>query len=506
MTNHRSSVQPSVPVSSRRTFLRTIGATATTLSGATASASAAGTDYETITLSPGETKRVEVHGGETLENKLYDVRADGAGVYLHTFGDDWTVRNVAYRGANATNGIAYRGSGTFENVYLGDGTEADADTIGMITVADQSTGPIILRNVHIADWNTGIYGSPTGEQEGPITRIYDSYFDTNTGSQIKIGSPLGPCEVVNTTVRTDGEVDKGRSGSTNVRAVWALDHNGGGPNHRNTSVFRDCDLQGLIAATCGAVVELENTRWDGQFNSTEDVHGCYPDVTADLHGESVGDPDLSPPAGVPMTAEEAASGTGSPSSPPATPRTSSGSRTESETGSGDSPSGRQTSDDLPHKIVIDGSTAQNPSSYEIRVSGTIAKAASGQSEITDSVSGKTATGVVEAGGQDLYRFSGEITDQSVDGTAAIRVERATTPGEQTEAEMTPSESQDLQTPPAESTTETEATDGSPSSGSPSHEMGLGDAFETLLGGDSSNQVTDAEANAVISILRALLFT
>lgn len=76
------------------------------------------------------------------------------------------------------------------------------------------------------------------------------------------------------------------------------------------------------------------------------------------------------------------------------------------------------------RVVINGTATDTPSAYEFTVSGEVEKDQTTVTdrEITDTISGQTASGVVEAGGKDIYYFTGDVTDRSVDGDAEFRVE------------------------------------------------------------------------------------
>lgn len=259
--------------------------------------------YEEIVVEEGETFTKRVGGGEVWENKLIDITAPGADVTALCDGEvsGWTVRNIGVRGrVKDAYFFSPAGSGGLvENVYLGDGSISkntwDGRPKGFWVQHNRTTGPIEFRNVHVAKFtNNGIYGSPTVDSHsGGVIHIRDSYFNSNNISQFKIGSPLGTCEVENVTVRTDQPAPPNPDGVVNKRAMIALASGG----DQTYTVVRDSDIQGHIDADDpGATVELQNVRWDGSGSG-------------DIRGQSAGSPDLDPPAGVPMTAQEAAAGT-----------------------------------------------------------------------------------------------------------------------------------------------------------------------------------------------------
>lgn len=80
---------------------------------------------------------------------------------------------------------------------------------------------------------------------------------------------------------------------------------------------------------------------------------------------------------------------------------------------------------FPNKLVIDGSNApRRASTYEFTVSGSATKSAQlGSVNSYDTISDGTISGRI-IGGKDGFRFSGEITNFTLDGPANVRVENA----------------------------------------------------------------------------------
>jgi hypothetical protein len=123
--------------------------------------------------------------------------------------------------------------------------------------------------------------------------------------------------------------------------------------------------------------------------------------------------DRTPPKGVPMSAEAAASGTG-------------GGGTGSERG-GSSRDG--TADDAgetgdggtgTHRLSIAGGSPSNVARYEFRVTGSVEKTTARDATIDedDAVDGGAVSGGV-AGATDSYRFAGELASFSLDGDATV---------------------------------------------------------------------------------------
>lgn len=264
-----------------------------------------------VVVESGATWTVRIGSGETLSDLLVDIDRPGADFHAFASGTGWTIRNLGVKGTiKSRYALVTEGeNGTVENVYLGDGAEDGTQVMGVWIDHDDTEGPLDFRKVHISGYpNNGIYGSPTVEEDrGGIVNIYDSYFDSNNISNFKLGSPLGPCEVVNTVIRTDNSATPNSRGQVNKRGMWALDNPGGGHPNRHRVILRDSDFLGRIVTEPGAIVELQNTRWDGTFQAGDDVHESG-DPPGELVGSSAGEPDLTPPDGVPMNAREAATG------------------------------------------------------------------------------------------------------------------------------------------------------------------------------------------------------
>ena len=277
----------------RRSYLKLAGAAAASVAAAGASSgSANAASYDTITVPAGGTETIRVDGGETFENTLIDMTADGASAQIIPSGDDWTVRNVAFKGNHPggnyllTPGVPSKdGHGLVENVYLGDGQTERAGNGGVWVNGNlPHRGTITFRNVHIAHMiDNGLYGMDSGYWgHGGVVNVEDSYFDSNNIANIRVGSIDGrTCHVKNCVVKADSTRPCGEGcsspGATNPRGVWAWfgpvevsNSDIGGPMPRQT---KD-----------GGSIEESDTRWGAEAD-TDRV-----------------------PEGVPMTAEEAVGG------------------------------------------------------------------------------------------------------------------------------------------------------------------------------------------------------
>ncbi|SIR19655.1 hypothetical protein SAMN05421858_1783 [Haladaptatus litoreus] len=376
----------------RRSYLKFAGATAATFAatGSTVGAN----EYETITVPAGETKSIAVGDGETFENKLIDMSASGASVLITTSGSGWTIRNVGFKGEHPgghylmTPGVSDpEGTALIENVYMGDGQAPRTKSGGIWVDANlPHQGTITFRNVHIAGMiDNGLYGSGPGAQGyGGNLHVESSYFKGNTISNVRLNSKTRPCNVTNTVIDTTGAQPCGvgcsAPGSTNTRAIWSWY----GETH-----LRNCDIVGDIATIDGGTVTETNTRT----------------------GEAA---DLTPPKGVPMSAEQAASGAGG----------SSGNRKQA------AQQKQAKAQGLPNVLSISSSDASTEANYEFEVTGKVKKSTErgGSKSKEDTIENGTVSGAV-AGGTDSYQFAGTLTKFSLDGNATLFLNgKRVTPG------------------------------------------------------------------------------
>ncbi|WP_458188938.1 hypothetical protein [Haladaptatus sp. NG-WS-4] len=379
----------------RRSYLKFAGATAATFAAA---GTATGAEYRTITVPAGETKTIDIGDGETFENVLIDMTADGASALVRTSGSGWTIRNVGFEGIHPGDhyllnpGVSDpNGSGLVENVYMGDGQVAGSDSGGVWVNANlPHRGTITFRNVHVAGMiDNGLYGSGPGAQGyGGNLHVESSYFKGNTISNVRLNGKARPCQVTNTVVDSRGNkpcrIGCSSPGSTTTRAIWSWY----GETH-----LRNCDILGSIVTTKGGSVTKTNTRTGS-------------------------DADLTPPKGVPMSAKQAASGgsSGSRSNGGLKPRSGdeSGNRTQRIQQK------RAKAQGFPNVLSISSSNASKKASYRFEVSGKVSKSTDrgASKDDEDTLENESVAGTV-AGGTDSYRFSGTLTKFSLDGNATI---------------------------------------------------------------------------------------
>jgi hypothetical protein len=393
----------------RRSLLGAAGAGLASALGVSALASdrANAADYRTITVPAGETKSIRLGSGDTLENVLIDVTADGAGVSIRAHGDGWAIRNVGVKGPVNYSpkkifspSVPEGGSAVVENFYLGDGTtRTDGNRQGGVWVNANTPhkGELIFRNVNISNWaDNGLYGSgpayQVGSEAGSV-KIENSYAENNNISNFRIGG--AGSYVKNSTIVSDDRVSPVPNGR-NSRGIWCKDY--------GHMVIEDCDIvmtgpdaTHAVLANNGASATVRNSRVNGPLSG---------EVTAENVSN---DPSKQAPDGVPMTPEEAAAGTSSASDGTTTDDT-----TQEEDDSQES--------DVQGTVLelIAGSNTSN-ASYEFTVEGNVQKhtsadgvSAEDNDTITENGDGTVSvTGVSGNGYGDAFLVDGPITSMNL---------------------------------------------------------------------------------------------
>ena len=302
ISTHRSNL----PLT-RRSYVRGLAAVATT---AVATGSAIGTvgataAYDRVEIDAGEDRTIVLESGESLENTVFDCTAEGARITIAAHETDWTIRNVAIEGyldvgsESAVFGLSDQkgGTSTFENVYLGDGSDdAGGETSETaIWVHPEHNGHLDVRHVNVQGFpDNGIYASAPGGAGGGTVHIDRCYAANNYVSNYRIGS--AGSKVTNSSVLLD---DDGYDG----RGVWIwapgacavegcqLETNG---NHYAIHVG---------ASGSGSTAAVTDTEYDTDFHG-----GIEERFGAAVELDDVGtDPEAFVPDGVPTTPEEAAS-------------------------------------------------------------------------------------------------------------------------------------------------------------------------------------------------------
>lgn len=394
----------------RRTFMKLVGATAASAAaaGAVSGSAKAATNYKTVKVPAGQTKRYKLGDGDTLENVLIDVTAKGASVGIQAHGDGWAIRNVGIKGEINVErpkkiiipSVTAGGSAVIENVYLGDGTSANRTRIGALWVnAKLHKGDLTIRNANLQKWaDNGLYGSGPGVQQGHgnggAVKIENSYSRNNNISNFRIGTPGS--YVKDSVIVVEGDKSdipsSGHPSPYNSRGIYMKE--GCTMLVENTDITIDNPVgTAAINAADGSKAIVRDCRVDG------------PIVGPSEETNVSGNPSRKPPEGVPTSPEAAASGG------------ESGDSTTTPT-----PTSEPKYPDLPNTLSISGRNTSGEASYEFTVVGELAHstAMNGSVNVDDSIEGKTATGKVY-GGVDSYGFDGEIQKFDLRGDAQVFV-------------------------------------------------------------------------------------
>ena len=304
----------SLPLS-RRDVIRSAGVAAfsSPLFGVTAAANT-GSNHETVTVPAGEIAEFSVGSGEILENLLIDITASRADVAIRASGDDWTIRNVGIRGQSerGRGGVQWAvlwvdGTGTIENVYLGDGCVSGVDRTGIAARADAHAGHFEVHNCYVAGWSdNGIYTSHAANHAQGTVHLQDCYFRDNNVAHYRLacdGDSAVGCVAHNT-----GNVPALPDGAVWSRGVFTYY---GSPAGRVQ--IEDCDIDVTASNTNGTaeafagyssgggestVISVENTEYRGSVDGP----------SVELDGTNGNDPDLVPPESVPTEPVDAARG------------------------------------------------------------------------------------------------------------------------------------------------------------------------------------------------------
>jgi hypothetical protein len=381
----------------RRGYLKLAGGAAASFAALGGANTAGAASYETITVPAGERYVRRIGSDESFENVLVDVSASGAGFKLVASGTGWAIRNVGIGGRIDATGhdevfnlaVEEGGTGLVENLYLGDGA-VDGNR-APIFVPLGHAGTMTVRRLHIRHWpNNGFYGSAPGRGERDngdgAVRIESSYARNNNIDGFRLGTDGSSLR--NSVVHVDGDVPDVFGGAENARGLWIKE--GGRVTIENCDILIDhpdggyCIRQGDGKDGDDGVARVV----DSEIATTISRSRFRGNVTTSSVGR---DPDVTPPAGVPMSAEEAASG---------------GDSTDPE------PEG-------PGLFTISNRAYDTPATYEFTVSGALE--ATDSVNPNDEISGTSAQGQVN-GGSDTYRVAGAITDLRIDGPVDLSMD------------------------------------------------------------------------------------
>lgn len=443
----------------RRSLLKMAGLAAVTGGALRASSTnSAAASYDTVTVGAGETRRFSVGSGETLENLLIDVSADGAEAVINASGDDWVVRNVGIKGETHDGGdrpiMRATGNGTVEHVYFGDGAALHGTRRVGIIVPGRHAGHIEFDGIHVQGVSSSaLYAAGMArEDEGHGTvAVRNSLFRNNNVSHLRLSSDGSVAE--NVTVYNTNEVPALSSsvgGSNDVVLSRGLYSSYGDTSQ--TVELRNCDIDVTNDNTCTAGQGYNSCGADAIVssggNSGVAVTDCQ--IKGDVVGDGVNlqsgngsSPDLTPPEGVPMTAEEAAGGTSSAADG------SSGDSTETQT-------------DASKTLSVSGGSPTNKISYSFSVSDSVEKSVAygGTISSEDTISGTSVEGLV-AGGTDSFSFTGDVTAFSLDGDATVSVDGQEVDPDQIVTDETATETETDAPTETETETETETSTDTP---------------------------------------------
>ena len=305
MTSNQEKSITNTPIGRRSILKSAVGIAGVAAMGSVASAADA--DYEVIEVPPGETYRVNLSDGETFENVLFDISAQGASAQIRARANDWTIRNVGWVGHWDSTQDSWHpiicdvqdqnSEGLIENVCFETTTEYDGpygNGPGGPYVFPQHAGHLTFRHVYLQHFqDNGIYasgpGAPHEGGQGGTVEIDTCYAYRCGTSNFRLGSDGS---VLRNSVAVDGHRGYwGQFGHTMVEDSHFLDNN-------NDVAVGDGNPHQSPGRT---TIELSNSRWESQT-----AHGHHSQQY--INGSSVDRPENFVPDGVPTTAVEAASG------------------------------------------------------------------------------------------------------------------------------------------------------------------------------------------------------
>lgn len=318
--------------------------------------------------------------------------------------DNWEVRNRYIETGSDDLGIgcavtAEDGEGVIEHVYIK--STQSSDTPAIWVDPNQHRGHLRIKNVHIEGHaDNAIYAElhPPHGKGGTLT-IEDCYLHDNTRGNLRVN---GGTEIRNTHVHNTGENFPTRGYPSYAHYSW---YEGGGEIH-----FRHCqiDVDGSDAKHGSSAQGLRTrgtTPYDPDYGSNIpqvyidncQIRGSMRPHDGNFHITNTGEnPEINPPAGVPMTAEEAENGESSADGP---------TWEELEGTEDDGDSGGRTDPDLPNTLTIT-STGTGKGEYEFEVSGETSTTSSSSEDHAED--GVIRGSLGPKRGTDKFRFSGDI--------------------------------------------------------------------------------------------------
>lgn len=249
-------------------------------------------NYDTIQVPSGTMETFS--DPQKVSNAIIDITSSNSGINIDIHGDNYTIENLGVRGEQNQSDrgyvIQYRTPSSssrvkIRNVYLGDGSAGESNKGGMFAGPSHS-GIAEIENVYVGHMHdNGLYATDpaqpyTGSQPG-ITNVRNSYFDHN--------------KVCN--IRVPGDEHRGEGSVVENCHVECGDSWCGIRAEFGTITVRNCEVAAgdnrILEDVRGGDFNVENTRCDnpGLNNFCND-----------------GPANPQPPAGVPMSPEEAACG------------------------------------------------------------------------------------------------------------------------------------------------------------------------------------------------------
>lgn len=290
-------------------------------------------DYRTVTVGSGQTKHFTVGSNDVFENVLINVEASGAESAISANGNNWAVRNVGIKGPihdkGDTSVMSAKGNGVIDHVYFGDGASLHGTRrVGVISNSSHA-GHIYINNIYLQGISSnGMYfaGSarirPPGKTDGKGGNhtIKNSYFKNNNVAHLRIaadGSLVENCVFHNTNqVPALGNSAGGLSDVVNSRGFYT----GYGDPSQVVEV-RNCDIDITHENTC-TEEDYNHCAASVAYSGTHNTYGHCSTIRitdSQVKGKTSGEhvetqnngsnPSHNPPEGVPVNAEEAASGT-----------------------------------------------------------------------------------------------------------------------------------------------------------------------------------------------------
>lgn len=261
------------------------------------------------TEEPAYGQQYNVSTGETFGNYLIDASSGGGFLIASGAASDYTIRNIGINGYYEGPGFIMQirdrsstGQSLVENIYMGDGASKAGDSFAhgpggiFVGSANEHLGHLTFRNVNVQGFtNNGIYAS-----NGPGRVTFERCFAKNNGVssfRCRENGTIRNCVAYNDNTDYGWYHANNSFVEENGRCVWVWPGGGG-----RAQIYKSH----FAAGTYGGRAVVGHNGGSITFNSGAYSGGTQGDVST--KSGVGGSPDLSPPAGVPMTAKQAAAG------------------------------------------------------------------------------------------------------------------------------------------------------------------------------------------------------